>query len=175
MDYYIGLIQAFGFNFAPRGFMFCNGQLLSIAQYSTLFALLGTTYGGNGVTTFALPDLRGRASLHFGHGPGLQEYDLGQASGSETVTLTMATLPAHSHPLIATESSTASSPAGAFNGKAGLESDGAAVTAYGSSPNATMSPQAIGQAGGNQPHNNMEPYLVLNWCICVEGIFPSRN
>jgi len=175
MDYYIGLIQAFGFNFAPRGFMFCNGQLLSIPQYSALFALLGTTYGGNGSTTFALPDLRGRAGLHFGHGPGLQTYTLGQASGVETDTLIQTQLPAHTHPLIVTETSTATSPEGAFLGKAALASDGAAVTAYGTVLNTQMSPQAIGFAGGNQPHNNMEPYLVLNWCICVEGIFPSRN
>ena len=175
MDYYLGLIQAFGFNFAPRGFMFCNGQLMSIPQNSALFALLGTTYGGDGINTFALPDLRGRTGLHYGQGPGLQNYTLGEVSGSETVTLTLPNLPAHTHPLIATETSTATSPEGAFSGKAALASDGSAVTAYGTVLNTAMSPQAIGQAGGNQPHNNMQPYLVLNWCICVQGIFPSRN
>ncbi len=175
MDSYIGQIQPFGFNFAPKNWLFCNGQLMSIAQNTALFSLLGTTYGGDGVTTFALPDLRGRASLHFGQGPGLTTRVLGEASGQETVTLLNSQMPTHNHLLNATTTSTAEVPTNAFPGSAALASDGAAVTAYGTTPNTTMSPQAIGLAGGNQPHQNMQPYLVLNWCICQYGIFPSRN
>jgi len=174
MEPFIGQLQIFGFNFAPRGWMYCNGQLLSIAQYQALFTLIGTVYGGNGTTNFALPDLRGRAALHMGHGPGLSTYEIGQVSGSETVTLLSTQMPAHNHILLASSIATSDKPSGAVSAPAGT-GDGTAVNAYGTQVNAQMAPMAITQAGGNQPHENMQPYLVLNWCIAVEGIFPSRN
>ena len=165
---FLGQIQSFGFNFAPRGWALCNGQLLSIAQNTALFALLGTTYGGNGQTTFALPDLRGRCSLHFGQGPGLTNRDLGEVSGTETVTLTTNQMPQHNHTMNASSATkVGSAPAGNVFGGAPIYISGA--------PDSVMAPASIGMTGGSQPHPNMEPYLVINWCIALEGIFPSRN
>ena len=165
---FLGQIQAFGFNFAPRGWAFCSGQILSIAQNTALFSLLGTTYGGNGQTTFALPDLRGRTPLHMGQGPGLSSYDLGQVAGTESVTLLSTQMPAHNHTHVASSGPPADNlPGGNFV---------AAAAIYAASPgDSVMAPSSIGIAGGNQPHPNMQPYLVLNWCIALEGIFPSRN
>jgi microcystin-dependent protein len=167
---FIGQIQAFGFNFAPRGWATCDGQIISIAQNTALFSLLGTTYGGNGQTTFALPDLRGRVSLHQGSGPGLSSYVMGQSSGTENVTLISTQMPAHNH--LVTANGTAGSkledvPSGNFLGPAEAYS----TTTTG----ATLNPQSLGIAGGNQPHPNMQPYLTINWCIALQGIFPSRN
>lgn len=165
---FIGQIQAFGFNFAPRGWAQCNGQILSIAQNTALFSLLGTTYGGNGQTTFALPDLRGRVSMNQGQGPGLANYTIGQVAGEESVTLNTQQMPLHGHALNAsTATKVGSDPSGNILG-------GAAIYIAGS-PDAVMSQTSIGPNGGSQPHDNMQPYLVLNWCIALEGIFPSRN
>jgi microcystin-dependent protein len=165
---YIGQIQAFGFNFAPRNWAFCNGQIMSIAQNTALFSLLGTTYGGNGQTTFALPDLRGRASMHYGQGPGLSNYTIGEQAGSETVTLLITEMPGHNHTLSAASG-------GKLNNVPAANNFGGANIYTNASLDSVLDPATIGPAGGSQPHQNMQPYLVLNWCICINGIFPSRN
>ena len=167
---FLGEIRLFGFNFAPVGWAMCQGQLLSIQQYSALFALLGTYYGGNGTTNFALPDLRGRVPIGVGQGPGLTPYVQGQQGGSETVTLSVNQMPAHSHAVNA-EASTANSdkPTGAIPGKAGTPSYST------SAPTTTMNAAMIGPTGGSQPFGIEPPYLALNWCIALQGIFPSRN
>ena len=169
MDPFIGQLMLVGFNFAPTGWALCQGQLLSIAQNTALFSLLGTTYGGDGVTTFGLPDLRGRVPLGFGQGPGLQNYTQGQQSGTENVTLIASQMPTHSHSVACVNGDpNDSSPANSLPAHvaAGGYQTGAA--------NAQMSATMIGAAGGNQPHANMQPYLVLNWIIATQGIYPSR-
>ena len=165
-DQFIGQIQSFGFNFAPKGWMFCNGQLMSIAQNTALFSLLGTTYGGDGISTFALPNLQGRVPLGFGTGPGLSTYELGEVVGSETVTLTSNQMPAHSHAL-------SGSTAGAGSGDPTNNALSGEIWSN-SPPNAVSNPASIRSAGGNQPHSNMQPTLAINWCIATEGIYPSR-
>lgn len=170
MEPYIGQIQAFGFNFAPVGWAQCNGQLLPIAQYDALFSLLGTTYGGDGQVTFALPDLRGRSIVHPGSGPGLSSVLLGQNGGQETLTLTINQLPSHNHAVSV-----------AVNTGNGEES---ASTKYIASHASAFSEDATGGAvlngvnqitvGGNQPVSIRNPYLGLNFCIALEGIYPSR-
>jgi microcystin-dependent protein len=162
---FLGELRLFPYNFAPRGWAFCNGQILPIAQNTALFSLLGTTYGGNGQTTFALPDLRGRVAMSSGQGPGLSPYDLGQVAGSESVTLTTAQIAAHGHTIGSTNSAaTNARPNNLVNAQGG---------SYSATSDGNMQP--TGQTGGSQPHNNIQPYLVLNYCIALEGIFPSRN
>lgn len=173
MESFIGQIRLAGFNFAPVAYMPCDGRLLPISQYDALFALLGTTYGGDGVSTFGLPDLRGRAPLHYGTGPGQPPYVLGQVAGSETVTLTGQQLPVHSHPAGAGGTGNTASPANALPGVTTTGNE--RYAANGSGTAAPMAPSAVGPAGGNQPHENMMPFQVVNFFICVEGIFPSRN
>lgn len=168
---FLGEIRMGGFNFAPRGWAFCIGQLLPIAQYDALFALVGTTYGGDGVTTFALPDLRGRIPINQGQGPGLSNYVMGQKAGTESVTLTTAQIPSHSHVITAASSGTRSAnPVGNL-----LGSGEADIYNHDGANGVAMSPNAIAQSGGNQPHDNMQPYLCINFFIALEGIFPSRN
>ena len=168
---FLGQISIYGFNFAPRGWAMCNGQILPIAQNTALFSLLGTTYGGNGQTTFALPDLRSRVPIHVGQGPGLSSYSLGQAAGTETDTLTINQMPQHNHLVNASgEDGDSSKPAGRFP----------AVMTQGSgylsaSDGSTMAATVIGLTGGGQPFPILQPYLTLNFCIALEGIFPSRN
>jgi len=163
---FIGEIRAFGFNFAPRGWATCSGQILSISQNTALFALLGTTYGGNGQTTFALPDLRGRVAVGMGQGPGLSSKTLGEVSGQEAHTLTANEMPAHTHAQPASNADQSTNrPGNAVPTKGGVYA--------GSGDGTLMDPTT--QAGGNQPHTNMQPYLVLNYCIALVGIFPSRN
>jgi len=158
------------YNFSPRGWAFCNGQILPIAQNTALFSLIGTTFGGNGQTTFALPDLRGRFPNSSGQGPGLSSYDLGQVGGTENVTLTVQQMPAHNHAANCfADDANAASPAG--NVLANAPNNMYATV----NPNSTMNPLAIGNSGGNQPFPVMNPYLTLNFCIALEGIFPSRN
>ncbi|HEX3873948.1 MAG TPA: tail fiber protein [Solirubrobacteraceae bacterium] len=165
---FLGEIRTFGFNFAPQGWAMCAGQLLAISQNSALFALIGTFYGGDGVTTFALPDLRGRVGINMGQGPGLSPYQLGEVSGSENVTLTTGQMPSHAHALNANaQQYTTTRPAGHVPAQGGTY----AAVADGT----TMNAAAIGPAGGNQPHTNIQPFLGLNFCIALEGIFPSRN
>jgi microcystin-dependent protein len=172
---FIGEIRMFGGNFAPRGWAFCDGQLLSIAQNTALFSLLGTTYGGNGQTTFALPDLRGRVPMHWGAGPGLTPRTLGESSGSETVTLLSSQMPAHNHAIGAhSGQGDTFSPEGAVNAAA-VDASQQPLNIYSSSVNATMAAQTVGVAGGSQPHNNMQPFQCVSFIIALEGIFPSRS
>lgn len=167
MEGTIGEIRLFAGNFAPRAWAFCDGQLISIAQNTALFSILGTTYGGDGRTTFALPDLRGRAPIHAGHGPGLSDYRLGQRSGAETVTLTVNQMPSHNHPV-----STSSEDADAKLPSAGFLTNGGA---YARQATQTALPAYIGNVGGNQPVSVIQPVAVLNYIICMQGIFPSRG
>jgi hypothetical protein len=170
---FIGQITIFAGNFAPRNWAFCNGQLLAIAQNTALFSILGTTYGGNGTTTFALPDLRGRVPIHFGQGSGLSNYVLGQFGGAENTTLLATQIPAHTHGVNAVASGgNQASPAG---GLPAIESTGTSLDYSSAATNATMNAGMIGTAGGNQPHTNIQPYLTLNYIIALAGIFPSRN
>jgi microcystin-dependent protein len=172
---YVGEIRLFGFNFAPVGWIRCDGRLLFIADNDTLFALIGTTYGGDGQHTFALPDLRGRLPVHQGQGPGLSPYAMGQVSGTETVTLTANTIPGHSHLALATT-------AAATTGTPGDQVQPGAVanqTMYvtdltGASP-FSLSPQSTGLAGSSQPHENCMPTLTASFCISAYGIFPPQN
>lgn len=169
MEQFIGEIRAFGFTFAPRGWATCDGQLLAINQNQALFSLLGTTYGGDGVTTFALPDLRGRVSVHMGQGPGRSPYVAGQVGGAEAVTLTASQMPAHGHPVAASSAATDKNPSGnvpAYTGSA---------ASYGATLDLTMNQAMVGTAGGSQPHPNLQPYLTINWCIALMGEYPSRN
>lgn len=170
-DPFLGEIALVGFNFAPVGWAMCNGQLLPISQNVALFSLLGTFYGGDGVNTFALPDLRGRMAIHSGQGPGLSSYVQGQLGGTEVVTLTAAQMPQHTHQLTGSSSNgTSNSP---VNAVPAVQANG--VPVYSATPNANLSPNAIGLAGGNLPHSNLQPYLSLNYIIALQGIFPSRS
>lgn len=169
---FVGQIMMAGFNFAPKGFAFCDGRLLGIAQNQALFSLLGTTYGGDGITTFALPDLRSRVSIHFGQGPGLQYYDQGEAVGTETVTLLQSNLPQHNHIAIAGTGGGSETPQNNFPG---TDTSGNAAQFYDSQAGTLMNQSMIAPAGGSQPHNNMQPYTVINVCIALQGIYPSRN
>ncbi len=180
MNPFLGQITLFPFNFAPHGWALCEGQLLPIAQNTALFSLLGTYYGGNGTSTFALPDLRGRAPIGQGQGLGLSSYPIGAQQGVETVALSSSQSPAHSHPFLAfAVPATASAPGGALPAEGhGTGRGGASVNTYAPLQNATATTLAAGQAGpagGNQPHSNLQPYLTLNWCIALQGVFPSRS
>jgi microcystin-dependent protein len=174
-DPFVAEIRIFPFNFAPKGWAFCNGQLMPISQNTALFALLGTTYGGDGKSTFALPDLEGSAPMHPGQGPGLSLHDLGETGGSETVTLLQSEIPAHTHTLRA-------NAFGGDNLQPGptislAASSGAPAYAPGN-PAPALTPmafQALAPAGGSQPHNNMMPYLTLNFNIALQGVFPPRH
>jgi len=166
---YIGEIRLFAGTFAPNGWALCQGQLLSIAQNDALFNLIGTTYGGDGQSTFALPDLRGRVPTHQGTGPGLSPRVIGGLGGSESVTLTPAQLPSHNHTLTATTAA-ASSAAGPSGSVLATSS----VALYGSGAQVPMANAAITASGGGQPHENMAPYLGLNYIISLFGIFPSQ-
>ena len=174
-DPFLGEIRLVGFTFAPQGWALCDGQLLSIAQNTALFSLLGTTYGGNGQTTFALPDLRGRVPIHPGQGPGLSNYVLGEQSGSENVTLNTSQLPGHNHPLASSnQQGSSSDPSGFFPAVLNEPTGSIAVNGYLASSNSTLNPAAIGVTGGNQPHSNIQPFLCVNFIICLQGIYPSR-
>jgi microcystin-dependent protein len=162
-DGYTGEIRAFAFNFAPRNWAFCQGQLLSISQNAALFSLLGLMYGGNGQTNFALPDLRDRTPIHIGPG-----YVQGQAAGEATHQLTVNEIPAHTHTISGRPAASTASPANAL-WATGTKS------AFASTPTSTMGQSALANTGSGQPHDNMPPYLALNYAICLSGIFPSRN
>lgn len=164
-------IRLFAGNFAPRGWAFCNGQILSISQNTALFSLLGTTYGGNGQTTFALPDLRGRVPISQGQGPGLPLYSLGEMGGEPNHTLIQTEMPAHNHTVQSNKATNADATSSRPNGRVPAAGGAYADTSDGSA----LQPDVIGAAGGSQPHNNMQPYLGLNYIIALEGIFPSRN
>ena len=162
---FLSEIKIVSFNFPPKGWALCNGQLLPINQNQALFALLGTTYGGNGQTNFALPNLRGRVPIHIGNG-----HTLGEAAGSTAVTVNIQQLPAHTHPVAVNKGvGAATNPNGTMIAKAPANTYGPVGQLV------TMSPNAVTNTGGSQPHNNMMPYLVLNFIIALQGIFPSRN
>jgi microcystin-dependent protein len=170
-DPFVGQLALVPYNFAPRGWALCNGQVLLIAQNTALFSLLGTTYGGNGQTTFALPDLRGRVPISSGQGPGLSNYALGQTGGAETQTLTLNQIPSHTHLLLAdTSVGTSDRPNGGLPAR-----NAAGVPQYGTGAAGTMSAGGVQASGGSQPHNNMQPYVTLNWIIALQGIYPSQN
>lgn len=167
-DQYIGEIRMFGGSFAPSGWNFCDGSVLAISTNQALYSLIGTTYGGDGMTTFALPDLRGRIPVHLGTDPNGNSYFQGQSSGTETVTLTSQQMPQHSHAPQGSSNGGSSNPSGnTYGGGQALFSSAA--------PSITMSASTVGNAGGSQPHENMMPYLCLNFIIALEGIFPSAN
>lgn len=173
MDPFVAEIRIFPFNFAPKGWALCNGQLLPISQNTALFSLLGTTYGGDGKSTFALPNMQGNAPMHPGQGAGLSLHDLGETGGTATVSLLVSEMPVHSHGL------QAASTVGDTNapGPAVSLARSHNATAYQNNTTAAqvaMHPQAIATTGGSQPHNNMMPYLTLNFCIALQGVFPPR-
>ena len=168
-DPFVAEIRIFGFNFAPTGWAFCNGQLMPLSQNTALFSLLGTTYGGDGKTNFALPNLQGRAPMHPGQGPGLSLHDLGETCGSETVTLMESEIPAHTHTV------RAAADDAAFKTAAGMYVAAGNAMFVTTAPTRTMAPEALAVAGGGQPHNNMQPYLTLNFCIALQGVFPPRG
>lgn len=167
---YLGEIRMFAGDFAPVGFALCDGQLLPVDEYPDLFNLLGTRYGGDGQVLFALPDLRGRAPVHMGAGPGLPTRNLGDADGAETVTLTVSQMPAHGH------TAGASTAGGNLDNPAGNVPaiDAAGAPRYGASPNTNLASGALGVAGGSQPHSNMQPYLALNFIIALSGVIPTE-
>ena len=174
MDPFVAEIRIFPFNFAPKGWAFCDGQILPLSQNTALFSLLGTTYGGDGKSNFALPDMQGNSPMHPGQGPGLSLHDLGETGGSETVSLLESEIPSHTHVLMAQ------------NQAANLDAPGSDRTysrssggfAYKPAPVTTvvqMSDSMIAPAGGDQPHNNLQPYLTLNFCIALQGVYPPRT
>jgi microcystin-dependent protein len=170
-DPFVAEIRIFPFNFAPKGWAWCDGQLMPLSQNTALFSLLGTTYGGNGKSNFALPDLQGRAPMHPGQGPGLSLHDLGETGGSETVSLLESEIPAHIHTMrAAPEAGEENDPAGAALGVTignTLYNNGSTLAA--------LAPEALAPAGGDQPHNNMQPYLTFYFCIALQGVFPPRT
>ena len=172
-DQFIGEIRVVGFNFAPTGWALCNGQLLPISQNTALFSLLGTQFGGNGTTTFGLPNLQGNAPMDQGSGAGLTPRVVGEAAGETSVTLLVSQIPSHTHAAMNAAASNANVPTNAVFGGGGRGKEPAYAPASGST--AQMNTLAIGTAGGNQPHNNMPPYLVVNFIIALTGIFPSRS
>jgi microcystin-dependent protein len=169
---FVGEIRIFAGNFAPAGWMFCNGQLLPISENETLFNLIGTTYGGDGQTTFQLPDLQGRVPIHQGTSPVGTPYSIGEKDGVENVTLTAAQVPQHRHYANANAAATVVSPANAFWS---TDPFGNTAAYYPSPSNGTMRSNAIVGGGGSQPHDNMQPYLAINYIISLFGIFPTQN
>jgi microcystin-dependent protein len=171
-DPFVAEIRIFPFNFAPKGWAWCDGQLLPISQNTALFSLLGTTYGGDGKSTFALPDLQGRAAMHPGQGPGLSLHDLGESSGSDAVTLLQSEIPAHTHVLRADVLDAADTNVPNPNASFAQSAGG---TLYQAASNTQLAPEALALAGGDQPHNNLMPYLTLSFNIALQGVFPPRN
>ncbi len=179
MDPFVAEIRIFPFNFAPKGWAFCDGQLLPISQNTALFSLLGTTYGGDGKSNFALPNMQGNAPMHPGQGPGLSLHDLGETGGSDTVSLLESEIPSHSHNLQANSSAAVNNTPAGENFAAGnwsVSPNTGNVNIYNTAaPDTTLSGNALAPAGGDQPHNNLMPYLTLNFCIALQGVFPPRT
>jgi len=172
MDPFVAEIRIFPFNFAPKGWAWCDGQILPLSQNTALFSLLGTTYGGDGKSNFALPNLQGRSPMHPGQGPGLSLHDLGEEGGVETVSLLESEIPSHSHGLRADVLDIADTNAVSSNASFAISSGG---TLYQATSNATASDNAISPAGGDQPHNNMQPYLTFYFNIALQGVYPPRT
>jgi len=171
-DPYVAEIRIFPFNFPPKGWAFCNGQLLPLSQNVALFSLLGTVYGGDGKSNFALPDLMGRAPMHPGQGPGLSLHDLGEIGGSDSVALLQSEIPAHTHMMmVATDIGDQNSP----QGRVLTISNNGPAYAPANSPLTAMSDNTLSLAGGSMPHNNMQPYLTLNFNIALQGVYPPRE
>ena len=170
-DPFVAEIRIFPFNFAPKGWAFCDGQILPLSQNTALFSLLGTTYGGDGKSNFALPNMQGNAPMHPGQGPGLSLHDLGETGGSDTVSLLESEIPAHSHSLIASQSDANNqSPVNQ------LYAAGVGIGMYAApGPLTPLNANAVAPAGGDQPHNNLQPYLTLNFCIALQGVYPPRT
>ena len=181
MDGVIGQIVLFAGNFAPRNWAFCNGQILAIAQNTALFSILGTTYGGNGQTTFGLPNLQGRVPIHPGQGAGLSNYVLGETAGTENVTLLVTQMPAHTHTATVTINASEAATAPTDDPKGAVPAGGSGQNVYNTTPdgsttmNARMATATVGPAGGNQPFSVVQPFQCINYIICLYGIFPSRN
>jgi microcystin-dependent protein len=171
MDPFVAEIRIFPFNFAPKGWAFCDGQILPLSQNTALFSLLGTTYGGDGKSNFALPNMQGNVPMHPGQGPGLSLHDLGETGGSDTVSLLESEMPSHSHGLTASQSDGTDNKPAQENFAAGV-----GIGMY-AAPGAliNLSDNAIAPAGGDQPHNNLQPYLTLNFCIALQGVYPPRT
>jgi microcystin-dependent protein len=173
-DPFVAEIRMFSGNFAPKGWAFCDGQMLPISQNTALFSLLGTTYGGDGRTIFGLPNLQGRAPMQPGHGPGLSSYSLGESGGTETVTLTEAQTPTHTHTLSGvTQPGTQFAPSPANSVLA--RSVGGNAYAPSASPSVSMSPASLSSSGGSQSHQNMQPYLTITFIIALQGVYPPRG
>ena len=174
MDPFVAEIRIFPFNFAPKGWAFCDGQILPLSQNTALFSLLGTTYGGDGKSNFALPDMQGNVPMHPGQGPGLSLHDLGETGGSDSVSLLESEIPSHSHTMMAfTGLGNRLTPiANSISRETGATSF---VPSTANPPTFNMSSNAVAPAGGDQPHNNLQPYLTLNFCIALQGVYPPRT
>jgi microcystin-dependent protein len=175
MDPFVAEIRIFPFNFAPKGWAFCDGQILPLSQNTALFSLLGTTYGGDGKSNFALPNMQGNVPMHPGQGPGLSLHDLGETGGSDTVSLLESEIPAHAHtmmslPAPANRTAPIGNSIARVQGTSGPYVQGSPTPAP-----ANMSDNAVAPAGGDQPHNNLQPYLTLNFCIALQGVYPPRT
>jgi microcystin-dependent protein len=172
-DPFVAEIRIFPFNFPPKGWAWCDGQLMPISQNTALFSLLGTTYGGDGKSTFALPDLQGRGPMHPGQGPGLSLHDLGESGGTETVTLLESEIPSHGHGLMASQrAGDNGNPAGLY---LAATTSGNVYQTNAAQNMTALAPQALGVAGGSTPHNNMQPYLTFYFNIALQGVFPPRS
>jgi microcystin-dependent protein len=175
VDPFVAEIRIFPFNFAPKGWALCDGQILPISQNTALFSLLGTNYGGNGASTFGLPNLQGSAAMHSGQGPGLSDHIIGEVGGSQTVTLLESEIPAHSHAMEASQGDgTERTPNAGGTGQ--LLATGIGISQY-QTPGAqtSLNPAVVAPAGGSQPHNNMQPYVTFNFNIALQGVFPGRS
>jgi len=174
---FVAEVRIFPFNFAPTGWAFCNGQILPLSQNTALFSLLGTTYGGDGKSNFALPNMQGNVPMHPGQGPGLSLHDLGETGGSDTVSLLESEIPSHTHVINCIDGPRVGGQSGQPNNATLVKTGGAPANAYasGATQNLTMSSNMVAPAGGDQPHNNLMPYLTLNFCIALQGVYPPRS
>jgi microcystin-dependent protein len=175
MDPFVAEIRIFPFNFAPKGWAFCDGQILPLSQNTALFSLLGTTYGGDGKSNFALPNMQGNAPMHPGQGPGLSLHDLGETGGSDTVSLLESEIPSHSHGVMSVSGQIAANTDVAAANSFAKAVQGNPYLAPASQPTVNLNDNTIAPAGGDQPHNNMQPYLTLNFCIALQGVYPPRT